>query len=166
MRSVISMLTGAAVLSLALMALTMGAAQTATIPFDACTLLTAEELVQITGRNDAALDVIDGETLPGIAACSNTFLSISVHDQGPLRFAARRKSLTDQGKRIEPLSGVGDEAFFAEDNRLPHFVGAAVATRVGKYELVIGWEVDPPATPASIRPQIVALAKAAATKLR
>jgi len=61
------------------------------------------------------------------------------------------------------LSGVGDVAFMetCEQDR-----GPAAYANAGKWDLIVQMDAEAPATPASVKPAIVAVAKAAAAKLR
>ncbi|MEO7474835.1 MAG: hypothetical protein ABIY46_05830 [Gemmatimonadales bacterium] len=80
----------------------------------------------------------------------------------------RRRTLKlSEGCKREPVQGVGDDAFFescpgksAKRRVDPLYV------KVGSSDLMITMDIKPPATEASSRPTVVAMARAAAAKLR
>jgi hypothetical protein len=81
------------------------------------------------------------------------------------------KRTVARGGTLEPVSGIGDEAYFFEpppDTRPIAGVhpSAAIFVRVGRYQLGISMEVVPPNSADSVRPALLALAKAGAEKLR
>jgi hypothetical protein len=74
----------------------------------------------------------------------------------PGNFRDFRALLTEQGKKVEAVSGVGDEAFFWD---------ARIHVRVGNQMLVI-WNSDPNQPVDRARAQVLGLARVAAPKLK
>jgi len=143
----------------------------------ACTLLTLEEIRSTSGQNydDASPGDELGQGIGGGASCQwggpsfvpgkgTPMLSLVVipnkngsYAEGALKAAPRK------GCTREKLSGVGDVAFLetCEKSR-----GPVAYANAGKWDLVVQMDVEPPATPASVKAPIVTVAKAAAAKLR
>ena len=65
----------------------------------------------------------------------------------------------------EPVSGVGEEAFFEVCPPTDRFT-SYLYVKVGAKDLLMQIEIEPPDTDATMRPRLLALAKAAAAKLR
>jgi hypothetical protein len=137
-------------------------AATAQVP-NACSLLSPVEIQKITGRNDLATGKPDLNQLKAGTECLHT----GKHDIGvhlrPITsdlFAQIR----DAGKKspnykYEPAS-VGDEAYTMIDKRY-----VVLTSRVGQHSFHVAMDLEG-APPDSIKPMVLALAKAAAAKLR
>ena len=72
-----------------------------------------------------------------------------------------------RGCRKEAVSGVGDEAFFEicpSAGRLSRTPPLYV--KAGAKDLIVQMDIDSPDTEATIRPKVIAVAKAAAAKVR
>jgi hypothetical protein len=65
-----------------------------------------------------------------------------------------------KGAKVEPVSGVGDAAY-----GYVGLQGLTLWVRKGQHTLVTAMEIKPPATAESVRPTVVAVAKAAVAKL-
>lgn len=128
-------------------------------PVDACTLLTLDEATKITGRTfrrtrpgrqgDATTCALTGGTERNI----DITLSPSASKKDSDDF---RKLLIEQGEKLEPVSGVGDEAFYW---------GNRIEVRVRNQTLVIAYgDLNQPS--AKERADVLALAKLSVSKLK
>lgn len=136
---------------------------------DACSLLSAAEMKQITGRENP-LNLppsrADPADLPkGVSECSYLGIDLSLTSQMTREwFDATRKDQVKSGEKVTPVSGVGDEAYFWErpggsDSQV------GIAMRVGQQRLAMQDMVRPDSV-ESVKPILLALAKAAAAKMR
>lgn len=127
---------------------------------DACALFTLEEAGKATGRTfrRARPDKgPEGETMcdliGGTAGTIRVALSPSSSKKTLDDF---RKLLAEQGEKIEPVNGLGDEAFYWGDR---------IHVRTGSRLLVI-YNGDSSQPSAKVRTEILALAKLGVTKLK
>ena len=70
------------------------------------------------------------------------------------------------GCRKEPAPGVGDEAYFEVCPTRMRSRTAPLYVKAGTRDLILQMDIDEPDTEASLRPKLIALAKAAAARLR
>lgn len=132
----------------------------------ACALLTKDDIKKLTGRTDRQLASRDEDSLPG-GGSSCTYSSTPLLEIGlspgasQKTFSAARQHLIQQGEKVQPVSGVGDEAYFESTQNY-----GRVYVRVGQRRLWVSMEVVPPVSAESVQPTVLALAKAAAEKLR
>jgi hypothetical protein len=80
------------------------------------------------------------------------------------RFETTRKQLAQSGNKIQPVSGVGDEAYLYEGTG-QSYRQLAIVMRVGERRLAFMDLVDPDSVEA-VKPVLLKLGKAAAPKLR
>ena len=66
----------------------------------------------------------------------------------------------------ESVSGVGDEAYFAVCASSREMRTAPLYVKAGSKDLIVQLDIEPPDTEAALRPKVIAVAKAAAAKLR
>jgi hypothetical protein len=150
----------------------------------ACNILTPDELRTLTGfpgykrpnPGDPA-----GQGAGGGASCQyeSTGPTVdargnAVNEKGPLLSLVliEGKNYTKtmpmaRGCKKEVVSGVGDEAFFEvcpSAGRLSRTPPLYV--KAGTKDLIVQMDIDPPDTEATMRPKVVAVAKAAAAKVR
>lgn len=78
---------------------------------------------------------------------------------------SQRKMKLPPGCSVQNVSGVGDDAFFWHCSQ-PRQYQSPLYVRKGTSDIVVDIDVRPPLTDASMRPKLVALAKAAAAKVR
>jgi hypothetical protein len=128
---------------------------------DACTVLSRDELVKAVGRSDFGRARPD--TGPnGESSCryssSRGSVTIGLAAQSRASFDEFKKLLVDQGKKPESVSGVGDTAYFWDDNSL-----YALAGPIG---IKVFISTLPNADPAKTRADILALARAVVAKLK
>lgn len=151
----------------------------------ACAVLTTEEVKSITGfagYGGPSPGDPPGEGAGGGASCQFSAPEFGGVDArgnelprqpGPLLSIVliegrnyTRSTLIARGCRKEAAAGVGDEAFFevCPDSRLSRTPPLYV--KAGNKDLILQMDVEKPNTEASLRPKVIALAKAAAAKLR
>ena len=131
----------------------------------ACSVLTPEEIVTITKRANP-LNLKPEEDVVGTTTECH-FLSLDlqlVRGETHESFEATRKQQVKYGYKAEPVSGVGEEAFSWErPGRAESLV--AIVFRVGQTRFGIQ-DMVPTDSMAAVKPSLVALAKAAAAKLK
>ena len=126
---------------------------------DACALFTLEEAGKATGRAfrrarpDKGPEGTMCDLIGGTGGTINIALSPSSSKKTLDDF---RKLLAEQGEKIEPVNGLGDEAFYWGDR---------IHVRMGSRLLVI-YNGDSSQPSAKVRAEILALAKLGVTKLK
>lgn len=129
-----------------------------TVP-DACGLVPLDQAGRATGRTFRRARP---GTQPGATTCDliggtegniNMVLSPSASKKD---FDEFRALLTQQGERLDAVSGVGDDAYYW---------GTRIYVRAGTRQLTI-WNGDPMQPAADVRADVLALAKLALPKLR
>src|SRR3954454_12183814 len=151
----------------------------------ACAVLTTAEIQAATGfpgYNDATPGDSPGEGIGGGASCQFSAPLFAIDGRGKAMKAPKgplvslvliegknytRTRAIGRGCTREAVAGVGDEAYFEvcpSDVKLKRTPGLYV--RAGVKDLIVQMDVEPPDTDASIRPKVIAVAKAAAAKIR
>lgn len=126
---------------------------------DACALVPLEEAGKATGRkfrrarSDKGPDGTTCSLIGGTEGSINVSFSPSSSKKNLDDF---RKLLAEQGEKIEPVSGVGDEAFYWGDR---------IHVRAGTRLLVI-WNGDSSQPSDRARADILAIAKLSLSKLK
>ena len=151
------------------------AAQSAPTP--ACALLSTSEIRQATGIQEYGTGSNgdqEGEGMGGGSSCQWDAASF-VGKGAPLLSLVliRGKGYTERmrdgkptpGCKQEPVSGVGDLAFF-ESCRTDSSRTPPLFVKVGSNDLLLQMDVEPPTTVAAARALVVNVAKAAVAKLR
>ena len=133
----------------------------------ACSLLSAAEIQRTTGRTDVARSPGHAEELDFTSNCQYAgAVDITIHlgAQTKVMFARERdtyaKAPTRLGYRVEPVSGLGDDAYY-----LSYAGKAEVRTMVGETELAVSLSGSLPPE-ADAKMMALRLAKAAVAKLR
>ena len=155
------------------------AAQTPAPPTPACGLLSVAEVRQLTGRSDYP-DWVDGdaegEGAGGGSSCQYGGATGRPGGDPPLLSVvlitgknwteASRGFPLREGCRREPVAQVGDDAFFefCPDSRTRR--SSPLYVKAGTSDLIVQIDVEPPATEASVRPVVLAVARAAVRTLR
>jgi hypothetical protein len=151
----------------------------------ACALLTPAEIRTITGfpgyQNPSPGDA-PGEGVGGGASCQYSkpvFPSVDASGKpvpsgkGPMVSIVlidgkdyTRTARLGPGCTKESVSGVGDEAHFVvcASSRVQRT--APLYVKAGSRDLIVQLDIEPPDTEAALRPKTIAIAKAAAAKLR
>ena len=150
----------------------------------ACNILTPEELRSLTafpGYKRPSPGDAAGQGAGGGASCQyeSTGPSVdargnAINEKGPLLSLVliEGKNYTKtmpmaRGCKKDAVSGVGDEAFFevcpsaGKLSRTP-----PLYVKSGSKDLIVQMDIDSPDTEATIRPKVIAVAKAAAAKVR
>lgn len=148
----------------------------------ACTVLSAAEIRDITGfpgYKSASPGDPPGQGAGGGASCQFETLGPTVDAKGnavnlkgPLLSIVlidgknyTRTMPIGRGCTKDAVAGVGDEAFFEVcPNRIASRT-PPLYVKAGSKDLILQMDIDKPDTEASIRPKVIALAKAAAAKL-
>ena len=126
---------------------------------DACALFTLEEAGKATGRpfRRARPDKGPDGTMCSLVGGTEGSIRISLSPSSSKKTLDDfRKLLAEQGEKVEPVSGVGDEAFYWGDR---------IHVRVGSRLLVI-FNGDSSQPSARVRAEILSLARLGATKLK
>jgi hypothetical protein len=147
-------------------------------PTPACALLSVAEIRSITGRNDYP-DAVDGdpdgEGAGGGSSCQYGGADMMPGPDPPLLSvvlikgkdwtAASRRFTLPAGCSRESVAGVGDDAFFESCPASRSKRSPPLYVKAGSNDLIVQIDIDPPATQASARAVVIALAKAAVAKL-
>jgi len=153
-----------------------------TSPNPACNVLTAADVRNLTGfsgYNEGSAGDSPGQGAGGGASCQYSAPRLTVDARGnPVRLKAPLLSIVlidgknythtmaiGNGCRKEAASGVGDEAFFEVCPNRNASRTAPLYVKAGTKDLIVQMDVDEPDTEASLRPKVIAVAKAAAAKL-
>jgi hypothetical protein len=125
---------------------------------DACALFSLEEAGKVTGRTfrRARPEKRPDATRCALIGGTEGNLNVTLSSSSKKDFDDFRKLLTDQGEKLEPVNGVGDEAFYWGDR---------INVRAGNHMLVI-WNGDSSQPSAKVRPSVLALAKLSLLKLK
>ena len=153
--------------------------QAKTAPTPACALLSAAEIRKITGRTNYP-DHVDGDPLGegagGGSSCQYGGQTMMPGDYPPMLsfvlipgkgWTERRPQLqAPEGCTREPVAGVGDNAFFESCPTPKLKRSAPLYVKAGTNDLIVQLDIKEPATEASARSTVIAVAKAAVAKLR
>lgn len=138
---------------------TPGAESASTEKIDACSVLTLDQIKEAVGRSDFS----QGKSRDGGTQCryasGRGSLTVWVSSATKASFDDFRNLLANEGKKPEPVSGVGDDAYFWDDRLYARIGGHGLTVDLNQNEL----KSEPSATR---REKVLALAKAAAPKLR
>lgn len=132
----------------------------------ACSILSADEILKISKKVNRFGLKPRGDEFKGVSECGFVGYEFSlVGNQTAQSFEALRKGQSAmKGVTVQPVPGVGDEAFYWV--RAASFQPlVAIAMRVGSYRFAIQ-EMVPADSVEIIKPTLLALAKAAAPRLR
>jgi hypothetical protein len=134
---------------------------------NACSLFTKADLARITGLPANSFSDPDSYTHSAtLSECGFGFardLSLSLSHGTRQGFDATRKRYVDGGYKVADAPGVGDAAFFQTDK---NGANQRLAMLIGPYMLGMMIDVPDGATPEAQNAILVAVAKAAAAKLR
>jgi hypothetical protein len=108
----------------------------------ACSLINAEELKRLTGLKDVLRQgpvAADPSEVPkGITECEYLGLSFSLTTRMTREWFDRtRQDQVKRGTKVEPVSGLGDEAYYWWDPRPGTYRQVGIALRSGAYRLAI-----------------------------
>ena len=136
----------------------------------ACSIINAEELQRITGLKDVLKtgpQATDPSELPkGRSECEYLGLTFSVSSPASKEyFDGTRASLTKSGTKVESAPGVGDDAFYWWDPKPGTMRQLGIAVRTGNRQLTV-LDLTSADSIATVKPRLLAIAKALAPKLR
>lgn len=136
----------------------------------ACSIINAEELKRITGLKDilkTGPQPTDPSELPkGRSECEYLGLTFSVSSPTPKEYFDRtRASQAKGGMKVETAAGVGDDAFYWWDPKPGTMQQLGIAVRAGKWQLTV-LDLTSSDSIATVKPRLLAIAKALAPKLR
>jgi hypothetical protein len=146
-----------------------GGAGPAVRSIGACSLLSSEEIKALLGeRTPPFFDMLppSEERLGGGGSeCFISTIIIQLDAVPVARFNATMETYASR-TTFERLTGVGDEAYFYEQDPggVSHVVG--IYSRIGEHVLVVSMDVNDGDTPASLQPSLMTLVRAAEPKLR
>ena len=108
----------------------------------ACSIIEAEELKRLTGLRDVLRQgpvAADASEVPkGITECEYLGLSFSLTTRMTREWFDRtRQDQIKRGTKVEPVSGLGDEAYYWWDPRPGTYRQVGIALRSGSYRLAI-----------------------------
>jgi hypothetical protein len=163
------------ILATALLGTGTAALPAQSVPNPACALLSAADLQKATGKSYDEGDEGDpmGEGAGGGASCQwgdpvgrgAPMISVvyipAKGGKGYTEINRERKMLP--GCKREPVSGLGDEAFI---ETCPKNRGPTAFIKAGANDLVVQMDAIAPATAASVKPALLAVAKTVVAKAR
>lgn len=136
----------------------------------ACSIIDAEQLKRLTGRNDVLKRGPRREDPPipaeGRTACS--YLGFIFELDAPAKrewFDETRRDLTKSGSKTQPVPGVGDGAYYWWDLGPDETRSVGMALRVGTRGLLIIYMTSPDSIEL-VKPELLKVAKAIVPKLR
>jgi hypothetical protein len=126
----------------------------------ACTLLPRADVRKILPWPDLLDQFKDEEDTIGAtgSGCSFPSVHVQILPYGPTFL----KSLRDQGLKLEPASGVGDEAYLRDNKGR----WAELFAKVGDRILTLQADIPTGKNAGDMKPALIALGKAYAAKLR
>ena len=133
----------------------------------ACSLLTDADIARITGRPNRVNIPPERSEMPnGSTTCNFVGLDITLTPRVTAQnFETNRKSAAQQpNTTTEPLSGVGDEAYFYVRTR-PSSSNVGIVFRTGLNQIALGDRVRSDSV-AWFKPKLVELAKLASKSVR
>jgi hypothetical protein len=133
----------------------------------ACSLVSEADIQRVTGTTNPTKTPPSRSDAPsGGTQCNFVGLDIALTPGvNAQNFQTNRKSAAQQrNSQTEPLSGVGEEAYFLIVTRASSS-NVGVVFRVGTYQVALGDRV-PADSVETFKPKIVELARIAAAKLR
>jgi hypothetical protein len=147
-------------------------------PTPACAVLSLTEIKTITGIQgyvDASAGDAPGQGAGGGSSCqySGAFFASTKAPMVSLVLipdknwtATARTFKLAQGCNRETVSGVGDDAFFEVCPESKPIRSAPLYVKAGSKDLIIQVDIEAPATEATVRNIVIAIAKAAVAKVR
>ena len=127
---------------------------------DACTLLSVDEIKAVLGSSVIVRPGRPNSSVQDGTACRfglpSGNLNFALARQTPQRFEEMRKFMSENGEKLENVSGLGDAAYFWNER---------ICVQVGNQSLAI-WFGNPEGANPQRREQLLSLAKAGVPKLR
>jgi hypothetical protein len=134
----------------------------------ACSLLTVQEIKTLLGERTPRLIDMIPPSEEQVGSGSECFIATIILQLDVIPVGNFSSNMQTYASRttFESLTGVGDEAYFYEQQpgSASHVVG--VYARIAQHVLVVSMDVEDGDTAASLRPDLLALTRAAEAKLR
>jgi hypothetical protein len=137
-------------------------------PLTACTLFTAAEIRRVTATKPSPVDSMKPEEHPtpgGGSECDIAGFGIQLDAVPVARFEANRQAYSTRAK-YERVPDVADEAYYYDEGAASSVRTLGIYARTATHVFVISNIVAMNEKPEALRPQLIALGKAAAVKLR
>lgn len=136
----------------------------------ACSIIDVAELKRLTGRTDilrrGPVPSDPSETPKGLSECEFLGFSFSLASPATKQwFDGTRADQVKQGTKVQPISGLGDDAYYWWDPRPGTHRQVGIAFRAGTSRLVI-MDLVPADSVEAVKPVLLTVAKAVAGKVR
>ena len=134
----------------------------------ACSLLSDADIVRVTGKPNHFKTPPETSEMPnGSTGCNfvGVDLTLTPGMTAQTFDINRKQAATGRNVTVEPVAGVGDEAYFYVRTRGRSNNNVGIVFRRGRYQIAMG-ELTHADSIAWFKPKLVELAKLAATKLR
>ena len=134
----------------------------------ACALFDAAELKRLTGRKDVLGQGPQADETPakGLSECEFLDLHFALtSNMTPEWFQRTRDGEVKTGMKVQPVSGVGDEAYYLWNPKPGSYRAVGIVYRSGSKQLAIG-EMLPSDSIEVAKPRLLAIAKLTAPKVR
>lgn len=136
----------------------------------ACSIIDVAELKRLTGRTDilrrGPVPSDPSETPKGLSECEFLGLSFSLASPATKQwFDGTRANQVKQGTKVQPVSGLGDDAYYWWDPRPGTHRQVGIAFRAGTSRLVI-MDLVPADSVEAVKPVLLTVARAVAGKVR
>ena len=136
----------------------------------ACSIIDVAELKRLTGRTDilrrGPVPSDPSETPKGLTECEFLGFSFSLASPATKQwFDGTRADQVKQGTKVQPVSGLGDDAYYWWDPRPGTHRQVGIAFRTGTSRLVI-MDLVPSDSVEAVKPVLLTVAKAVAGKVR
>jgi hypothetical protein len=136
----------------------------------ACSIINADELKRLTGLKDwlgkGPVPADPSEVPKGVSECEYLGLSFSLtSSMTPKWFDDTRNNQVKSGTKTQPLTGVGDDAYYWWDPKPGSLRQVGIAFRAGSHRLVI-MDITSSDSIEVSKPVLLTAAKATAPKLR
>lgn len=134
----------------------------------ACSLVDAAEIMRATGRKDILGEGPEayGPPVNGRTECGFLSLHFTLRSNTtPEGFRGMRNAQVKAGKKAEPLTGLGDEAYYVTDTKGGYVQGVAIFYRAGTRQVSI-MDMVPPDSVEAAKPMLLSVARLTLSKLR
>jgi hypothetical protein len=136
----------------------------------ACSLIDPAELMRVTGRKDIlnrGPQAYDGR-VKGLSECGFLELSFALTSNMTPEWFNRNREMVKNGKtemKVEPVSGIGDEAYYMWDSRPGSNRQVGIVFRSGTKQMAIG-DLAPSDSIEAYKKMTLSVAKLLAPKLK
>lgn len=136
----------------------------------ACSLVDAAEMKRLTGRQDFLKrgPMVDDASMPGPERSACAYLGFSFELVSPAKpglFAQERTMVEKGGAKTQPVSGAGEQAFYWWSPKPGDSRPVGIILRAKSSQLMI-MDMTTSDSIEIVKPQLLAIAKSVAPKLR